>query len=87
LSETRSARSLICSAAALARWAKEPTGPHAALMHAGFLAKLCREVDPEGKLPEAERITRAKRLRKAHCLKMAAKSAIVRKQRSEERKG
>lgn len=46
------------------------------------LTRFERQVDPEGKLPPEERATRAGHLRTAHFLKMAAKSAAVRKARA-----
>lgn len=38
-----------------------------------------RKVDPEGKLPEAERIKRAESARKAHFTRLALKSAQARR--------
>ena len=43
-----------------------------------FLARFEREVDPEGKLPAAERARRAEYARKAHFARLALKSAQAR---------
>jgi hypothetical protein len=42
---------------------------------ATFLSRFEREVDPDGILPEAERLRRANYLRKAHFTRLALKSA------------
>ncbi len=42
---------------------------------ASFLAKFEREVDPDGVLPEAERLRRAEAAKRAHFARMALKSA------------
>jgi hypothetical protein len=44
-----------------------------------FLARFERLVDPDGSLPEAERIRRAESAKKAHFLALAAKSAAARR--------
>jgi hypothetical protein len=44
-----------------------------------FLARFEADVDPEGKLPEAERRRRAEHARKAHFARMALKSAQARR--------
>ncbi|WP_285752022.1 hypothetical protein [Lentzea sp. NBRC 105346] len=41
-----------------------------------------RQVDPDGVLPPEERAQRAKAARKAHFLRMAAKSAAARRRRA-----
>ena len=47
--------------------------------HAAFMARFEREVDPEGLLAPAERERRAAAARKAYMLKLAWKSAEVRR--------
>lgn len=49
--------------------------------HRGFRRRFERLVDPEGVLPEAERLMRADRARRAHMLALAAKSAQARRSR------
>lgn len=44
-----------------------------------FLARFEREVDPEGKLPEAERARRAEQARRAYFTRLALKSAQARR--------
>ena len=48
-----------------------------------FLAKFETEVDPRGELPESVRRERARLLRRAHMLKLARRSAQVRRVRKE----
>ena len=50
--------------------------------HRGFRTRFERIVDPEGVLPPDERKRRADRARRAHMLSLAAKSAEVRRNRS-----
>lgn len=57
---------------------KEATEP----ARAGLQAKWEREVDPDGTLDPAERATRAARLRRAHMIRLAARSAQVRAKRA-----
>ena len=52
-----------------------------------FLARFEREVDPEGVLPEAERLRRAEAARKAYFAKLAYQSAKARRARVVARKG
>lgn len=72
-------RRLRASAAAHTRWSKEPDY-RAATQPArdGLLARFEREVDPDGTMPDAERIRRATQLRKAHMQKLALKSSQAR---------
>lgn len=51
-----------------------------------FNARFERQVDPDGVLPEAERIKRAENARKAHFARMALKSAQARRRKAEQRK-
>lgn len=46
-----------------------------------FLSRFEKEVDPEGRLPLAERVRRAEFARKAYFSKLAMRSAAVRKRR------
>ncbi len=50
--------------------------------HVGFRRRFERLVDPNGALPEAERMVRADRARRAHMLTLAAKSAAARKRKA-----
>lgn len=52
---------------------------------AAFLGKFERLVDPEGVLPEAERLRRAGHAKRAHFAAMAYKSAKARAQRAARR--
>jgi len=53
---------------------RETTAP----ARAAFLSRFEREVDPDGVLPEAERLRRAESARKAHFARLALKSARAR---------
>jgi hypothetical protein len=48
---------------------------------AAFLARFEHEVDPDGRLPEAERRRRAEAAKKAYFNRLALKSARVRRER------
>jgi hypothetical protein len=77
-------RSLVNSSNALKRWAKEsPYGPDStpAKARAGLEARFLREADPDGSLPEAERLRRAECLRKAYYKDLAARSVRARRAR------
>ena len=52
---------------------------------AAFLARFEREVDPEGVLPENERLRRAACARQAYFARLALKSAKVRRKRKNGR--
>ena len=52
---------------------------------AAFNARFLRDVDPEGKLPEAERQRRAEAARKAYFARLARLSAVARRQKREGR--
>jgi len=49
----------------------------------GFQSKFEREVDPDGVLPEAERLRRAEMARKAFYARLALSSAKARRKRAE----
>lgn len=51
-----------------------------------FLSQFERQVDPEGVLPEAERLRRAEAARKAHMTRLAYLSAKARRAKAEARK-
>ena len=72
--------------AALKRWAREED-PRAATARAreAFWQRFLDEVDPEGILPEAERQTRAERLRKAHFVALSAKARQARQRKRAHR--
>jgi hypothetical protein len=50
-----------------------------------FLDRFEREADPDGTLPLAERARRAQHLRRAYFLRLALRSAEVRRQRTRRR--
>ena len=50
-----------------------------------FLSSFERIADPDGVLPDAERLRRAEHLKKAHFLRLAMKSAATRKARARPR--
>ena len=52
-----------------------------------FLASFERQVDPDNVLPEDERTRRALAARKAHFLRLALRSAQVRRERRQRRNG
>jgi hypothetical protein len=68
--------------AAHSSWAKteDPTARTRPAREA-FIARFEREVDPEGKLPVAERVKRAQHAHKAHMLRMSLASAKARRER------
>lgn len=68
--------------AANARWSKEDTVEGTKPARLGFLAKLAREIDPDGELPEAELAIRVERARKAHMQRMTLASAAARARRA-----
>jgi hypothetical protein len=55
---------------------------HTAPARRAFLDRFEREVDPEGKLPVAERRRRAEHARKAYFLRLALASARARSRRA-----
>lgn len=81
-------RQLAGRAGALRSWAN--TSDKTARTQAGrsaFLSKFEREVDPGGILPEKERKERALYLRRAYMTELALKSAQVRRDKAQKRKG
>jgi hypothetical protein len=80
---TPAERTLRARAAAHKRWAQEDPTEQAKKAQAGLLAKFEREVDPEGKLPPAERTRRAEQARRSHMAVLALKSSKARRQRAQ----
>jgi hypothetical protein len=73
-------RALAARIAAHTRWATvEDRGAATAPARRAFLDRFERQVDPDGKLPPAERARRAENARKAHMTRMALKSAQARR--------
>ncbi len=56
-----------------------------AAARAAFRSKFEREVDPDGLLPEPERVRRAEMARKAHFAELALQSAQARRRKRERR--
>lgn len=74
-----SSRSAAARIAALTRWSREDPGPATTRAREAFLSRFEREVDPEGVLPEHERLRRAAAARKAYFHRLALQSAKVRR--------
>lgn len=80
-------RTLIARIAAHESWAQTPDRTaRTAPARAAALDRFEREVDPDGVLSPAERAKRAEHARKAYFLRLALKSAQVRKAKAEARK-
>lgn len=79
---TSSERSLRAQIAAHESWAHtENRAARTANARKAMLDKFELEVDPDGKLSEAERANRAEHARKAHFKRLALKSARARRRR------
>ncbi|MEU4675750.1 hypothetical protein [Micromonospora sp. NPDC023737] len=77
-------RALLARVAAHTRWAQTPDRTAAtAGARKAFRDRFEREVDPDGTLPEAERLRRAESARSAHYTRLALKSARARRLRRE----
>jgi hypothetical protein len=75
-------RSLRGKLAAHTSWANTPDpAARTAPARAKFLDRFYRQVDPDGKLPEAERHRRAEAAKKAYYTGLALKSARARRSR------
>jgi hypothetical protein len=74
-------RSLYARAAAYRLHSQYDSRELTAKARQAFRDRFQREVDPEGLLPEAERIRRAESARKAYYVGLAAKSARARRLR------
>jgi hypothetical protein len=72
-------RSDAARVAALSRWSRTDTKAGTQAARAAFADKFERMVDPAGDLDPAERSKRASRARRAHMLRLAAKSAEARR--------
>ncbi len=68
--------------AANARWAAQDTVEGTRPARQGFLAKLAREIDPDGTMPEAELAVRVERKRREHMQRMTLASAAARARRA-----
>ena len=74
-------RSLLARAAAHTMHARHPIEETSAPGRRAFMDKFLREADPDGTLDPAERERRARHLRSAHFLRLAAASARARRRR------
>ncbi len=80
-------RAQVAAISAHLRWAFEPDRTAAtAPARQAFMDAFERVVDPEAKLPEAERAKRAANFRSAHFRDLAMKSAEARRAKAEGRK-
>ncbi|HUQ63092.1 MAG TPA: hypothetical protein VM121_05020 [Acidimicrobiales bacterium] len=75
-------RSLRARMAAYCLHAQRDPVETTAAARSAFLARFERQVDPNNQLPAAERRRRADAARKAHFIKLALRSAEVRRRRS-----
>jgi hypothetical protein len=75
-------RSLAGQIAAHSKWAQHDPVEGTARARAKFLQRFLDEVDPNRELPEAERLRRAEHARRAWMLKLALRSAEVRRKAS-----
>jgi len=75
-------RSLRARIAANTRWSRENPAENAARGQKGLLAKFAREVDPDGVLPEAERLRRAEKARQVHMQQLAFRSSKARSRKA-----
>jgi hypothetical protein len=78
---TPAERSLWARAAAYRLHSLYDSSELTAKARAAFRDRFARQVDPDGDLPEAERLRRAECARKAYYAALAAKSAKARRQR------
>lgn len=76
---TPTERTLRARLAAHAMHARNDSRETTKAARAAFAARFEQEVDPDGILPEAERLRRADHARKAHYTRMALKSAQARR--------
>jgi hypothetical protein len=73
--------------AALARWAKYKPDDQMEAAREKFRSSFEKKVDPEGVLPEAERLRRAEAARRAHYQQLALASSRARAARKAQRPG
>ncbi len=76
---TPTERSLRARIAAHERWSKSDPVAGTAAARKAALDRFEREVDPEGRLPAAERARRAEHARKAYFTRLAYRSAQARR--------
>ena len=82
MEHTPAERRLISKKAAHTRWAQTPDRLGAmAPARRGFEEKLARQVDPDGKMSQAERAKAVESARKAFYADMALKSAVARRKK------
>jgi hypothetical protein len=79
---TRSIRSQAGLLGALSTHSRHSGEEITAAARAAFNARWERQVDPQGKLPEAERIRRAEYAKRAYFTRLALASAKARRKRS-----
>jgi hypothetical protein len=77
----KTTKSLPHQIAANTRWAKEDPAKQGQILRAGLEKRFLDEVDPERKLPEAERQRRADNARKAFYQRLALASVKARQAR------
>lgn len=68
---TSSQRSQRARIAARARWAQQDPAQGTQAARTAFLDRFLRQVDPEGVLPEAERLRRAESAKREHFQRLA----------------
>lgn len=81
MTERRSIHSINGQIGALERWGRTPRAERrrqALPGRDGLLARFAAEADPDGSLPEAERLEAAEQLRRAHMQRLAKLSAQAR---------
>ncbi len=78
---TPSDRVLAARLAALTRWSAQDPVEGTSAARKAFNDRFARQVDPDGVLPEAERLRRAEAARKAYFTRLALKSAQARRNR------
>lgn len=81
MSDSNSVLSLRGRAGAHAMHARNDSTKVSQAARDAFMARFEREVDPDGKLPIAERRRRAEHARKSYFTKLALKSALARRAR------
>lgn len=79
--EEPSLRTLAARIGAYALHAQRDPKITTARARAAFLARFVQQVDPEGKLPEAERLRRAEYAKSEYFARLALKSAKARQRR------
>ena len=78
---TPAQRRLQAQVAAHARWSKSDPIEGTAAARAKFLERFIEEVDPEGELPEKERLRRAESARRSYFARLALRSSQARAER------